>query len=262
MAKNPKKKTLLVLIIIILLGALGYLAYNYRDLLSQAAESDVPTLPSSDALGSVDITPFPTASWNLVAYPYVPENNTAPTFIPFRLSDVLNDTGKDLTSELSQVYDRFYKLEKNDTNYVQYNRSATVGDATNYNIKPGSGYWILVDEKDDTMPVDTLLDDYTSIINNSLKVLINTNAYTLIGNPYIDPVPLNKIKFTGKNINMTLSEAIDQNLAIVYTYDNDNFGEEFTKLIKSDSLEPSQGAAIITKVKEAAITFNKPDSSS
>lgn len=261
MAKNPKKKTLFVLTVVLMVAVLGYLAYSYRGLLSRASENDVPVLPSSDALGSADITPFPSTDWTLVAYPFVASTTAspAPTYITARLSNISNDTGKDLATDLSQVYDKIYKLEKDNTSYVYY---SDTDENNRFNTKPGSGYWVLVDEKDDKTPPDNLLDDYTPIINNSLKVFINSNAYTLIGNPYIDAEPLSKIKFTGKNINKTLAEAVNEHLVIIYTYNNDNFGNEFTKLTGSDSIEPNQGAAVITKVEEPALIFNKPDATS
>lgn len=268
MVKNPKKKLLSIVLIIIILGALGYLAYNYRDLLSKASEGP-PGLPSPDALGSADITPFVSNGWTLVAYPFATtadkDTNSDPTdktkYITARLTSSANDAGKDPNAELSQIYEPIYKLVKGDTSYVQFNKTDI-----NYNTKAGLGYWVYLDEKDDTTPPDNLLDDYATIINTSLKVEINSNGYTLIGNPYTDAVELSNIKFIGKIGNkistMSLGDAVDQNLAIVYTYDSNNFGEEFTKLTGSSSLEPNQGAAIITKVKEASITFNKPSSSS
>jgi len=259
------KKSIIVFVIVVLLLGIGWYAYTR---INAGADTipPPPTVPTSGEFSGDLEKPTLNNQWNLMALPYVPVTGQSP-------QPILTQLCKSCESNpipTKDTYYPIYKLENGDANFVLYTQMApetpTGFPRGGFDSKPGAGYWVYADQED-TLAAALNLENYSVPTNNYYNVPINTNNWTLVGNPYLSDVTIASTQITYQyntdNANpkfksMKLSDAIDQNIILAYTFDSQNFGAEWTKLTASDSINAFQGVLVKTLARSPSITFYKP----
>ena len=257
----------------------GFYAYQKLQVGAEAVAPPPPTPPPTGEFVS-DLPQLDLGSqWSLIALPYVKITGQDPQPI---LTQLCKDCHLD-PKPTTNTYYPIYRLAKNDTDFALYSQTAPatptgfpVGNFSGVASisQPGLGYWIYVDQEDDSVP-ELNLENYGVASNNYYTVALNTatqssNLWTAVGNPYLDEISTASVQLTyqynndagnPKYKNLKLSEALDQNIVIAYTYDGQNFGSEWQKLTGTDTIASMQGVLVKTLAKNSTITFYKPTSS-
>lgn len=262
-----KKKSIIAVVVLVLLVGIGGYAYTRIN----AGADTIPPPPSVPTSGefSGDLEkPTLNNQWNLMAFPYIPATGQSPQPIFTQLCK--NCEANPIPTK--DTYYPIYKLEKGDANFVLYTQMApatpTGFPRGSFGSKPGLGYWVYADQED-TLDAALNLENYSVPTNNYYNVPINSNNWTVIGNPYLGEVSLASMQITyqyntddanPKYKSMKLSDAIDANIILAYTFDSQNFGAEWTKVTSSDSISAFQGVLVKTLARSPSITFYEPAS--